>query len=154
MNQHPLVHIETCDMFWPFEKANAKKSDLEVKYFSQIRVLLGARACVTCDFGPSDQKFAQDLFARGIPIKQIEMAISLGCSRKYASLLNGTDNELIFRFAYFRDLIVEASEADPDYWKSIGNPLLTKMETKWRAVKKSTLPNSAPARRKGEKETR
>jgi hypothetical protein len=154
VNQHTLVHVEICDMFWPFEKASLEKSDLEAQYLSQIRALLKVRACVKCDFGPSDQRFARDLLARGVPIEQIEMAISLGCSRKYASLLNGTDNELIFRFTYFRDLIGEASEADADHWKNIGNPLLTKMEAKWLEVKEGALPNSAPARRKGKKETR
>ena len=141
-------------MFWPFEKANPEKSDLEPQYLSQIRGLLGARACVRCDFGPSDQKFARDLFVRRIPMEEIERAINLGCSRKYASLLNGTDNELIFRFAYFRELIEEASETDPNYWRDIVNPALTKLEAKWLAAKPSASPISAPARRESKKETR
>ena len=87
-------------------------------------------------------------------MEEIERAINLGCSRKYASLLNGTDKELIFRFAYFRELIEEASETDPNYWRDIVNPALTKLEAKWLAAKPSASPISAPARRESEKETR
>jgi hypothetical protein len=115
---------------------------------------LGARACVKCDFGLPDEKFARDLFARSIPIEQIGRAITLGCSRKNASLLNGTDDDLIVRFAYFRDLIEEASETDPGYWKDIVNPLLTKLEAKWVAAQQSASRNSASALRKNKNETR
>jgi hypothetical protein len=87
-------------------------------------------------------------------MEQIEGAINLGCSRKYASLLNGTDSDLIVRFAYFRDLIAGASETDPNDWKDIVNPVLTKLEAKWLAAQQSASPNFAPARRKGKKETR
>jgi hypothetical protein len=154
VNQHTLVHVEICDMFWPFEKAYLGKSDVELQYFSQIRSLLEVRACVKCDFRPSDREFARDLLVRGIPMEQIERAIALGCSRKYASLLNGTDNAPIFRFAYFRDLIEEACETDPNYWKDIVNPVLTRLEVKWLKANQPASPNSLPARRKGEKETR
>jgi hypothetical protein len=154
VNQHTLVHVEICDMFWPFEKASPKNSDIQAQYLSQIRALLGSRECIKCDFGPSDQMFAQDLFARSVPIEQIRRAIDLGCSRKYASLLNGTDDKLISRFAYFQDLIEEASEADPKYWTDIGTPVLAKLEIKWLASQRSASPNSAPARRKSKKETR
>jgi hypothetical protein len=154
VNQHTRVHVEICDMFWPFEKVTPEKPDLEAQYLTEIRILLGARACVRCDFGPSDREFARDLFARSIPIEQIGRAISLGSSRKYASLLNGTDNDLIVRFAYFRDLIKEASETDSNYWKDIVNPVLTKLEAKWLAAQQSALPNSSPAQRKDKKETR
>lgn len=154
VNQYTLVHVEICDAFWPFEKSDREKSDLEAQYLSEIRTMLGARACVECDFGPSDQKFARDLLASGTPIEQIRRAIGLGCCRKYASLLNGTDIELIYRFAYFRDLIEEASEADPKYWSDNVNPVLEKLEAKWLAAQQNASPNSAPARRIGKKETR
>lgn len=154
VNQHTLVHVEICDKFWPFEKANLKASDSEAEYLAQIRALLSARACIQGEFGPVDQKFARELFARGIPINQIEKAISLGCSRKYTTLLNGKEDGPILRLAYFRDLIEESTQIDSDYWNDIVNPTLEKLEAEWVGRLKSALPNFASARRKREKETR
>jgi hypothetical protein len=70
-----------------------------------------------------------------VPLELIERAIALGCSRKYVSLLNGTDDELIYSFAYFRDLIDEANdqETPAGYWdfqklqlKSLENKCIAK----------------------------
>jgi hypothetical protein len=132
VNQHSLVWVEVCDQFWPYEKdGSAVRIGLEAHFGSQVRSLLEARACVKCTFGPSDQKFAADLYARGIPMEQIDRAITLGCYRKYLGLLNGTDNQPIFRLSYFRDLIQEAGETDPGYWRDIVYPTLKKYESKW-----------------------
>jgi hypothetical protein len=154
VNQYTLVHVEICDMYWPFEKTDSKISEFEAAYLSQTRALLQARACVRCDFGPSDQEFARELFKNGVTIEQIKKAISLGCSRKYASLLNGPDDEPILRFAYFRELIEEAKEIDPNYWDDIINPALEKLEADWLGRANSALPQFAPAPRKTEKQTR
>ena len=112
VTQHSLVWVEVCEQFWLYEKAgNAVRVGPKARYGgSQVRSLLEARACVKCSFGPSDQKFAADLFARGIPLEQIDRAITLGCYRKYLGLRNGADNEPIFRLSYFRDLIQEAGK--------------------------------------------
>ena len=154
VNQHKLVHVEICDEYWPFEKAYSRTSDPEAQYISQIRALLGSRACIRCDFGPSDKKFALELFKSGSTIEQIEKAISLGCSRKYTSLLNDTSDEPILRLAYFRDLIAEAGQIDSTYWRDIVNPTLELLEAEWVRHPKSASPKFASARRKSEKQTR
>lgn len=154
VNQYTLVHVEICDLFWPSEKMDSKTSDLEGAYLSQTRALLQTRACIKCDFGSVDQKFARELYESGVPVEQIERAIGLGCSRKYASLLNGADAEPILRFAYFRDVIEEASQIDPNYWKEIIIPALEDLEAKWLCHPKSALQNLASARRKSKKQTR
>ena len=57
-----------------------------------------------------------ELFRDEVSVDQIEQAIALACCRKYVGLLNGTDNEVIRRFSYFRDAIEEVRdpEAHPE----------------------------------------
>lgn len=153
VNQHKLVHVEICDEYWPFEKECSIPSDAESQYISQIRALLASRACIQCDFGASDQKFARELFKNAVAVKQIEKAIDLGCSRKYTSLLNDTSDEPILRLAYFRDLIAEASQIDSAYWNDIVCPTLESLEAEWLRHPKSASPKFASARRKSEKQT-
>ena len=72
-------------------------------------------------------------------MEQIQRAIALGCCRKYVSLLNGTDNNPIFSFVYFRDVIEEV--CDPEipagYWDYI-LPELGYLEKKWLVKVNST----------------
>jgi hypothetical protein len=84
--------------------------------------------------------------ARSVPLELIERAIALGCSRKYVSLLNETDDELIYRFAYFRDLIEEASdqETPASYWE-FQKLQLKSLENKWIAKKTAADAKSASA---------
>lgn len=75
---------------------------------------------------------------RDVSLELIERAIALGCSRKYVSLLNGTDDELIYSFAYFRDLIEEASDREtPDGYWDFQKLQLKSLENKWTAKKSS-----------------
>lgn len=71
-----------------------------------------ARACINCDFTATDEQFAAELFRDGVSLEQIEQAIALACCRKYVGLINGTDNEMIHRFSYFRDAIEEVRDPD------------------------------------------
>jgi hypothetical protein len=59
-----------------------------------------------------------NLLEARVPLEQIERAVALGCSRKYVSMLNGTDSGLILSFSYFRDLIEEAGDGNTPagYW--------------------------------------
>jgi hypothetical protein len=152
VNQHTLVQVEICDPYWPFAKRDLSENpDSEAQYVSQIRDLLRARACIACDFGPADEKFALDLLARGIDIEQVDRAIRLGCARKYQSLLNGMENRLIGRLSYFRELVEEVGDQDPRFWDRCVDLELKKMEDKWCRTNDAAVPNSAPARRQSEK---
>ena len=120
VNQHRCSGIEICDEFWPYTRPEkGLNSQHSEPFLSQVKSFLAARACVRCAFGTADQKFAAALLARDISLAQVESAIALGCSRKYVSLLNGTDSGAIVSFLYFRDLIEEAGDQEiaADYWE-------------------------------------
>lgn len=138
VNQHRFSQIEICDEYWPYARPNGgPPSQGQEPYLLQIRSLLDARACVKCAFGTADQKFATTLFGRNISIDQIQRGIALGCSRKYVSLLNGTDSGVIVSFSYFRDLIDEAGdqETSADHWGFL-KLQLKRYELQWRAMER------------------
>jgi hypothetical protein len=122
VNQHQRSKIEICDEFWPYTKSEGED--------------LAARGCVKCAFTAGDQKFAATLLTREVSLEQVERGIALGCSRKYVSLLNGTDTGSIVSFAYFRDLIDEADDQEMPvgYWDYL-KPALKRLEEQWFAKK-------------------
>jgi len=136
LNQHRFSQIEICDEYWPYTRMNGDLlTQGQEPYLLQIRSLLDARACIRCAFGAADQKFATALFDRNISIGQIERGIALGCSRKYVSLLNGTDSGAIISLSYFRDLIDEAGDQETaaDHWGYL-KLQLKRYESQWRAM--------------------
>jgi hypothetical protein len=157
VNQHRENCIEICDEFWPYPKVEKglPPSDTET-YFVQIRALLAARACVKCAFSAADQKFAATLLARQVSVEQIERAIALGCSRKYASWLNGTDGGPIVSLAYFRNLIEEVGglEMPPEFWAFQKLVQLKRYEDQWIARREAAGANIASAKKNKPKETR
>jgi hypothetical protein len=156
LNQHDCGEVELCDEFWPYDKGNAVQVPCDTeRYLIQLRSLLTARACIRCNFSATDRNYAEKLKARSIPLSQIERAVALGCSRKYVSLLNGTDRGLILSFAYFKDLIEEAGAEDTPsgYWDYL-MPQLKRLETKWIAKEKSAGATNASAKSKEAKKTR
>jgi hypothetical protein len=106
-------------------------------------------------FAAADQKLAAVLLAREVPLQQIERAIALGCSRKYVSLLNGTDSGPIVTLSYFRDLIEEAGdqETPAGYWNYL-KPELEHLEAKWISREKLAGANIASAAVLKSEETR
>jgi hypothetical protein len=148
-NQHRSSQIEFCDEYWPYTRLNSGSglpSQGQETYLLQIRSLLDARACIRCAFGAADQKFATALFESDITVDQIERGIALGCSRKYVSLLNGTESGEIVSFCYFRDLIDEAGDqaTTTDYWGYL-KLKLKRYETQWCAMKGLADANIASA---------
>lgn len=132
-NQHENNKIEICDEFWPYAKIAKAKNSIELSsYLQRIGQLLSARVCVKCGFGGADRALAASYFDRRISIEQIEHAIALGCSRKYASWLNGAHTEPIVSFHYFADVVEEACSDDvpAGYWDYV-MPTLKKLEARW-----------------------
>lgn len=112
-NQHSRTEVEICDEFWPYSKERgADTLSAWHSYRESIRALLSKRACIKCSFSGADERFAQELFERKVTLMEIEQALALACCRKYVGLLNGTDNDIIRRFCYFRDTIDEV--LDPE----------------------------------------
>lgn len=156
VNQHQDNELEICDEFWPYSKVESgMKYQENETYFFQIKSLLAVRACVRCAFTAPDQKFAASLLARDVSLEQIERAIVLGCSRKYLSLLNGTDSGLIVSFVYFHDLIEEAGdqETPADYWAFLSLQV-KRYEDRWITREKLAGADLASAARRKIKETR
>ena len=93
---------------------------------------MGSRRCVANSFAPADEKLANALFQRGIPIQQVERGFLLGCARKYSTLLNNKSSELIVAFSYFRNVIEEAGELQmsEDYWRYLQRRA-DQMEQQW-----------------------
>ncbi len=112
-NQHSRTEVEICDDFWPYTKEGCGDTlSAWHSYRDSIQALLSKRACIRCSFSGADERFAKELFERGVTLREIEQAIALACCRKYAGLLNGTDNEMIHRFSYFRDTLEEVQDPD------------------------------------------
>ena len=112
-NQHSRTEVEICDQFWPYSKEQTEGTiSAWDSYREGIQALLSKRACIRCSFSGADERFAKGLFTRDVSLKQIEQAIALACCRKYVGLLNGTDQDMIHRFCYFRDAIEEV--LDPE----------------------------------------
>jgi hypothetical protein len=51
------------------------------------------------------EKLAEALFARRVPLKQIENGIMLACARKYVALCNSSTDGAITSFGYFQNAI-------------------------------------------------
>jgi hypothetical protein len=120
VNQHAGGEIEICDPFWPYERAPiaGELATLE-GYVEGIRRLLKPWRCIQVSISPADQKIAAALFARGVPLDQIERGITLACARKYVALCNAGDAGAITSFGYFQNAIEEAAtqKVSDDYWR-------------------------------------
>ena len=132
-NQHDSGHIEICDAFWPYEKTRKETATQDrASYVAQIQRLMGSRRCVANSFAPAEEKLANALFQRGVPIQQVERGFLLGCTRKHVTLLNGNSKELIVSFSYFQNVIEEAGELQmsEDYWRYL-QLRIHQMERQW-----------------------
>ena len=160
VNQHSRTEVEICDEFWPYTKERPAVRPSEwSSYRAAIRSMLSKRACIKCDFTATDEQFAAELFRRRVSLEQIEQAIALACCRKYAGLMNGTDNEMIRRFSYFRDTLEEVRDPDahPIQPQQLKQRILTAeyYEEKWLAsLDHSAGAHFASAARLKSKETR
>lgn len=122
--------MEVTERYWPYEKQAATAS---VNYVAQVRKLLSGRACVRCRFSPADEKLARQLQQSGVTVAQIERAIWLGCSRKYATMLsNGGVLMPIASLSYFRAVIDEvcANSTPESYWAYVMRTM-GELERQW-----------------------
>jgi hypothetical protein len=122
VNQHAGGGIEICDLFWPYERAPiAGELATTEGYVEEIRRLLKPWRCVQVSMSPADQKIAVALFARGVPLDQIERGITLACARKYVTLCNAGGDGPITSFGYFQNVIEEAAtqKVSDDYWRYV-----------------------------------
>src|ERR1017187_4804475 len=88
---------------------------------AMCRQMLSGTACVRVNFSAADERLAAILYRRGVTLVHLQRAIWLGCARKYAALLNGSEHApmLVSSLKYFSALIEEVAETSvgEDYWK-------------------------------------
>ena len=116
------VSVEICDRFWPYEKPPVEEFDSDQNnYVQQVRQMLLRPACVRVNFSAADERLTAILYRRGVTLVHLQRAIWLGCARKYAALLNGSENApmLVTSLNFFSALVNEVAETSvgEDYWK-------------------------------------
>jgi len=118
------LSLEICDRFWPYEKAPVEEFGIDQdRYVQQVRQMMLRPACVRAQFSAADERIATALYRRGVTLVHVQRAIWLGCARKYAALLNGSENAPMYitSLHYFAGIVqeVEAAPVGVDYWKHI-----------------------------------
>jgi len=118
-NQHQTGDIEVADAFWPYYKPGVHSCDAHSSYLDQIRRWMLQYPIIRSSFGAADQKLAAELFAKRIPLDQIDKALLLGVCRKYLAALNSTAPSPIYTLGYFVALIEEVAHTDvaDAYWE-------------------------------------
>ena len=129
------LSIEICDRFWPYEKAPVEEFGIDQnRYVQQVRQMMLRPACVRAQFSAADERIAVALYRRGIPLVHLQRAIWLGCARKYAALLNGSERAPMYitSLHYFAGIVqeVEAAPVGVDYWQHVQNKV-NRFEQTW-----------------------
>jgi hypothetical protein len=129
------LSVEICDRFWPYEKPPVEEFGIDQnRYIQQVRQMLLRPACVRVHFSAADERLAAILYRRGVTLVHLQRAIWLGCARKYAALLNGSEHApmLVTSLHYFSALVNEVGETavGEDYWKHMQTKV-TQLERMW-----------------------
>jgi hypothetical protein len=139
------LSLEICDGFWPYEKAPVQEFGIDQnRYVQQVRQMMLRPVCVRAHFSAADERIAVALYRRGITLVHLQRAIWLGCARKYAALLNGSEKQAplyITSLHYFAGIVqeVEAVPVGVDYWKHIAAKV-DRFEQMW--IELSVLENA------------
>ena len=129
------LSVEICDRFWPYEKPPVEEYGIDQnRYVQRVRQMLSGTACVRVNFSAADERLAAILYRRGVTLVHLQRAIWLGCARKYAALLNGSEHTpmLVTSLNYFSALVNEVAETSvgEDYWKHMQNKV-NQLERMW-----------------------
>jgi hypothetical protein len=130
--------IQIMDGYWPYEREeNCKADDAELcSYLDQIRKILADRACIRTPFSTTDELLAREWYKQGVTIEHIELAVLMGCARKYVSWRNGAPRTPIGSLAYFQPILAEATDQSTpaDYWEFTRHRI-ERMEKLWVSAK-------------------
>ena len=124
------LSVEICDRFWTYEKPPVEEYGIDQnRYVQRVRQMLSGTACVRVNFSAADERLAAILYRRGVTLVHLQRAIWLGCARKYAALLNGSEHTpmLVTSLNYFSALVNEVAET---YWKHMQHKV-TQLERMW-----------------------
>lgn len=144
--------IEIRDRFWPYQRQYKPTASEESRhYVEQVKRLFLQCRCVQSSFTAADEKLAESLFRRGIPLLQVEHAILLGAVRKYGAILQHGPGTPISSLHYFTDLFEEVrrQETSPGYWTYIAHKVTTFERTWGSSLRAPNARETAPGRQKG-----
>jgi hypothetical protein len=133
VNQYGVGEIELCDAFWPYERIPpVEVPNHEASYTEQVRHLFQAHRCVESSFSLPDQKLAAAFLHQGVGLEQIELALLLGCARKYVAMLNGRISGPITSLSYFQAVVDEVGklQMSADYTKHL-RQRVARLEQQW-----------------------
>lgn len=126
--------LEVAEVYWPYRKVEAENPDDGAEGFvAAIKKLLQAQPCVQATFSTADEILARRWFQQNRSLEQIEHAILLGCSRKYASWRNHHHHGPILTLRYFEPLLeeVQQTKVASDYWNYL-RFRLQRLEKLWK----------------------
>ncbi len=113
-NQYARTCIEIRDEYWPYRPqrpaAGMDPGTARDPYIETIKNAFVALGCTIGKFSLRDAQLARDFQQRGIPLRIVEDALTMGAVRKYSSWLNGGAPEPIGSLAYFATLIPEMQQ--------------------------------------------
>ena len=112
-NQHAAGTLQVCPAYWPYRTdepagslAGAQRQ--RERYIELVRQALLARPCVRSRFSAAERRLAGQWYDQGIDLANAQLAIHLGCGRKYVAWLNnGGLGEPIGSLHYFRRILDE-----------------------------------------------
>ncbi len=137
-NQHHPGWIEIREAYWPYERdappqaSDGTGLDGEARYVDQAARWFAEMPGVDGVFTAIERKTAAGLHREGVPLRDVERALLVGCARWHVTWLNRGRGAPIASFNYFLPVLDEVRElAVPDrYWDHL----------------KMRLPQSAPAK--------
>jgi hypothetical protein len=109
-NQYDRNTFEILDDYWPYYRDGYQERSQKSEYVVRVRRTFLSLECTKGSFGPSDERFADELEKRGIPIVTIEDALVLAAVRKYISWLNNGPSEPIASLNYVKPVIAEIQQ--------------------------------------------
>lgn len=155
-NQHQVGRIEIQDRFWPYKKQTTDSSNQEQAFFiTQVRARFLKPACVNATFSAADERLSIGWYKSGFTLDQVDLAIVMGCARKYVALLTHPNGSRITSLQYFAGLIQEVAHMapNPDYLHHL-NIKMRKMELQFRAHANFASPTATVAARSAQTETK
>jgi hypothetical protein len=103
--------IRISDEYWPFvTDGGGHQPEKWTSYVDSLRKFFITLSCTSGRFGPSEERQAEALEKKGIPLQTIEDAMLVGACRKYVSWINNGPSAPIASLHYFDPIIEEVLE--------------------------------------------
>lgn len=123
-NQHRSGWIEIREAYWPYEREQPPEPavrtarDEEARYVDQAARWFAEMPGVDGSFSAADRKTAAALHCEGVPLRDLERALLLGCTRWHVTWLNRGRGAPIASLSYFLPVLDEVRllGVSDEYW--------------------------------------